>query len=603
MCIACFQYACTGAIACDAPNALAADLPPGSPSYVTDYTALLAYTGNASFRLNANAALGTQVFVTYSFTESPDIPSLADYNPYDSDGYFAFNEAQRANTRLAMEEFSRLSGVTFVEAAGQDTMLQLFNSTGSIYGGWANYPSVWQSDAARGRLVMDTDGDFARGTSGFQILLHELGHAVGLKHPFDGDTRLTSGTDTTFNTVMSYVWSGGPYSALRALDVAAVQHIYGEARANAGWTWGMVGSVFQLRAAAGDDVVLGVRTANNLGGGSGRDLLRGLGDNDTLAGGGGNDTLIAVDGDDRLNGGGGRDRLEGGWGNDVMFGGSGNDTILAGGGADRAYGEDGDDVLYGESGANRLYGGDGNDILHGGSSSETLSGDAGHDTIYGGNSGNNRISGGDGDDLIFGQLEGATFNGFDTIDGGAGNDTIHGQGGSDVIRGRDGADVIHAGAGWDDVFAGRGDDLVFGGANPDDLYGEQGRDTLHGDADNDKLYGGTGNDRLFGGDGTDWLYGGAGTDRLVGGAGGDYFFQTTEDRGSVDMILDFEVGVDRIYFQGFGWVGASRSKAASGSLDTLVTAGPSGDPAQMVSILVKGVDVDSFSLADVGILV
>jgi len=88
-----------------------------------------------------------------------------------------------------------------------------------------------------------------------------------------------------------------------------------------------------LRAAAGDDLVMGFGGADLIDGGAGRDLLIGGLGRDTIRGGAGHD-LIAGD--------------EGGAGTgagDVLDGGSGNDRLLADGSGYRLTGGDGADVF------------------------------------------------------------------------------------------------------------------------------------------------------------------------------------------------------------------------------------------------------------------
>lgn len=74
--------------------------------------------------------------------------------------------------------------------------------------------------------------------------------------------------------------------------------------------------------------------------------------------------------------------------------------------------------------------------------------------------------------------------------------------------------------------------------------------TLTGGAGADILAGGAGDDHLAGHDGADILLDGAGADTLVGGAGADEFL-LTED-GVTDVILDFQVGIDRIDLTALG---------------------------------------------------
>lgn len=150
--------------------------------------------------------------------------------------------------------------------------------------------------------------------------------------------------------------------------------------------------------------------------------------------------------------------------------------------------------------------------------------------------------------------------GDDLVVGGEGNDTVYGDGGSDRLEGRGGDDLIYGGEG--------NDTLVAGGGN-DTLYGEAGNDSLDGGGGNDLIEGGDGDDRIDGGwndvGGEDTLYGGAGNDKLqggkgdqandvlTGGEGADTFYFAVEGndddeyRGfGVDIITDFEVGVDKI---------------------------------------------------------
>ena len=71
-----------------------------------------------------------------------------------------------------------------------------------------------------------------------------------------------------------------------------------------------------------------------------------------------------------------------------------------------------------------------------------------------------------------------------------------------------------------------------------------GGQTATGTAGRDQILGGTGADDIRGGAGDDILVDGAGRDTLYGGAGEDVFVLRAD--GAIDVIADFEVGIDRL---------------------------------------------------------
>ena len=145
-----------------------------------------------------------------------------------------------------------------------------------------------------------------------------------------------------------------------------------------------------------------------------------------------------------------------------------------------------------------------------------------------------------------------------TISGTAGSEYISGDLAGDVIAGNQGNDTIKGAAGDDFLLGNTEDDLVvgdsgadsiYGGRNNDFLLGNVGNDVVYGDLGNDWLFGGQGQDTLYGGEGDDTLSGDRGADMLIGGEGADNF-QFNVRRvfmdGTVDKIMDFELGVDKI---------------------------------------------------------
>ncbi len=123
---------------------------------------------------------------------------------------------------------------------------------------------------------------------------------------------------------------------------------------------------------------------------------------------------------------------------------------------------------------------------------------------------------------------------------------------SDTLIDNLGDDVIYGSLGNDRLNGSNANDKMYGSLGDDKLHGKKGDDILEGGQGDDWLEGDQGNDRLHGGFGNDTLIGGKGSDFMVGGDGHDQFIFNRSDRsfkGELDIIQDFEVGIDKIVFQ------------------------------------------------------
>lgn len=160
-------------------------------------------------------------------------------------GFQTFNEAQQAATRDILQHYSSVINVTFTEMAETSTQHAALRFAESNAPGtaWAYYPSTsapggdaW-FNGAWGMYDNPKEGNYA-----WLTLLHEIGHAMGLKHPHEASgtfSKMPAGRDSLEYSVMSYHSyvgsSAGYYSnetwgcpqSLMMYDIAALQKMYG----------------------------------------------------------------------------------------------------------------------------------------------------------------------------------------------------------------------------------------------------------------------------------------------------------------------------------------------------------------------------------------
>ena len=215
-------------------------------------------------------------------------------------GQEAFTLAQQGWARTAFNELGRLTGINFTEtAAGASAQIHLANL--NLDGASTTGLCSWQTSYsyAKDQQLTKYDADawvyldnvewaaanrnLTPGGQGYETLLHELGHALGLKHPFEGGVHLPSAQDNSNNTLMSYTPAGGNHSAFSPYDVAALNWLYGGD--------GLRGAL-GINSTTGGRYYTGTQRADTLTGTSHNDTLQGDGGNDTINGGSGLDTAV-----------------------------------------------------------------------------------------------------------------------------------------------------------------------------------------------------------------------------------------------------------------------------------------------------------------------
>ena len=486
-----------------------------------------------------NGGLGTGVVLTYSVPEGPDTAyDPNSYSPTDptrneweyGNGFTALDATQQLNFEDALASWSNVADIQFNEVGDDGSVVGeirvAFSELVDFYGAgaWAYLPenAPYAGDVFINHLYIPED--FDEGTWYFNTLIHELGHTLGLKHPFDEDGSevvLSTEFDNIFYTVMTYTDdpSGNNFFIDRypdtpmVIDILAIQYLYGP---NTTFQAGDNDYVFDESAlyfetiwdAGGDDTI-----EHNGSTGVTIDLRPGkystLGQPIVFTDGYGGPiaytdprTVWIAYGTDIEN-------AVGGAGNDQLIGNDLNNDLYGGDGADLIYGTAGDAHIWGELGDDMFFGGAGNDVLDGGDGTDTAAfwDAASGVTVNLAVSGVQDTGGADTDTLS--DVENLVGTDFD--------DLLIGDGGNNILAGRAGNDELYGGSGNDVLDGGAGNDQVIGGAGNDLVYGEAGNDTFYGDAGDDSLWGGAGNDYFYNSSAS------PGTDTLEGGTGNDVY--------------------------------------------------------------------------------
>lgn len=494
-----------------------------------------------------SGAVGQAVTVTYSFAQSGLLWRTGYGSGEPSYGFQPLNGTQMEVARKALNAWSAVANVTFVEVTESSTVVgdMRFASSSLPSTAWAYYPtgSAEGGDVWLGRnSYFDSTAD---GSYSLLGLMHEIGHALGLKHPHDTDGSgvvLAVNLDYLGNTVMSYrsyinQTIGSAYtntffpSTPGIYDIAALQHLYGANMAtNAGNTTYQWGAGEQILETIWDGGGTDAIDWSNQSSEAEINLTAGvwskLGPAYDTAGGENAKTL----------------------------------NIALGVTIENAFGGSADDVICGNTANNIIRGNAGNDTMEGGSGADLLEGGDGDDTIWGRNPG---VVTTDGNDTITGG------EGNDTIDGGAGNDRINGDAGNDLVYGGSGNDTLYGYYSYDTLIGGDGNDYLFGYSSNNSLVGDSGNDTLYGHTGRDTLDGGVGYDTLVYTSTAQSKAGSSNRDQIYFESPGDFVADVIDVSG---IDADTTIAGDQafVFIGTADFTGPGQIRVQAGGVDTLI---------------------------------
>lgn len=257
---------------------------------------------------------------------------------------FAGLEAVFAVEFVRVTNASAVNVISISQNAQRDTSGYAYFPTASTFLG---------GDIFISNSYSDPQNSGARTNFDYELVIHELGHALGFKHPFEEDgaetTVLSETEDNNYWTVLTYTDFEAAYDGFfRPFDLMALADMFGvnpDYRAD--------DDVYEFSSSVGTFVIDG--GGNDTVSASGRiasayiDLRSGMhsyleakaiyitSENqltisagsliENATGGSDDDYLIGNDGSNILFGGAGSDRLYGGNGRDQLWGGSGDDVI------------------------------------------------------------------------------------------------------------------------------------------------------------------------------------------------------------------------------------------------------------------------------------
>ena len=492
--------------------------------------------------------------LSYSFMAPSTSYFVVNYSPDNEyNALYELTQGQKTAATNALSAWSAVANINFTLTSDD------LSNVGDIrFGGyrwmddktaaWAYFPANSPAGGDVWIGPQTNDPNPSKGTYDYMTFVHEIGHSLGLKHPFDvsatNKTLLDPSLDDVHFTVMSYNsnYSYQPTTPM-VLDIIAIQSLYG---ANMLWQtgdnvykWDANQSVFEtIWDAGGSDTIDG---SNQLAAVS-IDLNEGaysqIGKSFTNL-----NTQTAINNGLAIAYGAKIENAVGSQFNDSLTGNALNNSLDGGAGADTMAGGDGSDIYYVDNIG---------DVV-----TETSTSLADTDWVF------STVS-----FALGANVENLTLNGADNLNGtgnelnnvltgNTGDNVLTGNAGNDFLDGKAGADTMIGGDGSDTYYVDNIGDLVIEtSTSPTDLdrvytfidY------TLGANLENILLSGngninGTGNEqnnRMTGNAGNNVFDGKGGADVMIGNGGSDTYY--VDNAG--DQVIELEASltdVDQVF--------------------------------------------------------
>ncbi len=183
----------------------------------------------------AESIWSTSVMLGYGAYASGGEPWSPAYGAVSTDNQATFGKILAAWSAVCNISFDQLPDNT--TGNGTIRIAETSLSSKPRDQAWTYYPSsaerggdIWINSESETGTSAWTEGNYA-----YFAMLHELGHALGLKHPFEDAINLPSSLDFQSLTIMSYYAAAGePGSKFSyfpttpmPIDIAAIQSLYG----------------------------------------------------------------------------------------------------------------------------------------------------------------------------------------------------------------------------------------------------------------------------------------------------------------------------------------------------------------------------------------